>query len=345
MDPTSERRRFLGTAATALAVTQLGGIGAASAQGNGSASTAPPGRLGIQSSFGPLKHAAAGVLNVGYVEVGPRDGQAVILLHGWPYDVHSFEDVAPLLASANYRVIVPYLRGFGTTRFLSNDTFRNAQQAAVALDVVALMDALKIERAVLAGFDWGTRTADIVAALWPERCKSLVAVSGYLINNLEANTRPLPPQTELAWWYQYYFATERGVLGYQKHRRALAELIWRTTSPKWRFDEATFNRTAQSFDNPDHVSIVIHNYRWRLGLARGEDQYESFERRLSAAPVIGVPTITIASDFDGAAADGAAYAAKFTGKHQHRVLRDIGHNVPQEAPRAFAQAILDVDRL
>lgn len=268
-----------------------------------------------------------------------------MLLHGWPYDIHSFVDVAPMLASAGYRVIVPYLRGYGTTRFLASNAFRNAQQAAVAVDVIALMDALSIRQAVVAGFDWGARTADIVAALWPERCRGLVAVSGYLITNLKANEQPLPPAGERGWWYQYYFSTERGRLGYEKYRRDFARLIWKSASPKWNFDDATFNRSAAAFDNPDHVDIVIHNYRWRLGLAKGDPRYDELERRLSDAPTISVPTITISSDFDGAAADGAAYAKKFSGKYAHRFLRDIGHNVPQEAPQAFAQAVLDVTRV
>src|SRR6185369_14279741 len=254
-------------------------------------------------------------------------------------------EVAPQLAQAGYRVVVPYLRGYGSTRFLSPDAFRNAQQAAVAVDVIALMDALSIKRAVVAGFDWGARTADIVAALWPDRCKALVSVSGYLVTNLKANEQPLPPQGELGWWYQYYFATERGRIGYEKYRREFARLIWKSASPKWDFDDATFERSAAAFDNPDHVSIVIHNYRWRLGLALGDPRYDELEARLAGAPAIPVPTITLASDFDGAAADGAAYAKMFTGKYAHRVLKDIGHNVPQEAPQAFAQAVIDVDRL
>jgi pimeloyl-ACP methyl ester carboxylesterase len=252
-------------------------------------------------------------------------------------------DVAPLLASAGYRMIVPYLRGYGTTRFLSTETFRNGQQSAVAVDVIALMDALKIEKAVIAGFDWGARTADIVAALWPERCKALVSVSGYLITNLAANREPLPPQAELGWWYQYYFVTERGRIGYDKNRHEFAKLIWKNASPKWHFDDATFQRSAVAFDNPDHVSIVIHNYRWRLGLAAGDPQYDDLESRLQKAPVIAVPAITIGSDFDGAAADGASYAKMFSGKYSHRIFRGIGHNVPQEAPHAFAEAVVDVD--
>jgi len=266
----------------------------------------------------------------------------VILLHGWPYDIHSYIDVVPLLASAGYRAIVPYLRGYGTTRFLSTDTFRNAQQSAVALDIIALMDALKIDKAIVAGFDWGARTADVMAALWPQRCKALVSVSGYLITNLTANLKPLPPAAEYGWWYQYYFATERGRLGYSENRHAFNKLIWKNASQKWNFDDATFDRTAASFNNPDHVSIVIHNYRWRLSLAKGEPQYDPLEQKLSEGPVITMPTITIASDFDGPAADGKAYATKFSGKNSHRIFRGIGHNVPQEAPQAFAKAVVDV---
>jgi pimeloyl-ACP methyl ester carboxylesterase len=284
----------------------------------------------------------AGLLNVGYLEAGPTDGPAVLLLHGWPYDVHAFEEVTPRLASAGYRVIVPYLRGYASTRFLSDETMRNGQQSAVALDAIALLDALGIEQAIVAGFDWGARTAVILAALWPERCTGLVSVSGYIVTNLEANQQPLPPKAELWWWYQYYFATERGRRGYEQYRRDFNRLIWELASPKWDFDDATFERTAASFDNPDHVDIVIHNYRWRLRLAEGEPQYDELERKLSERPVIGVPTITIASDFDGPAADGRAYADRFSGPYSHRVLDGIGHNVPQEAPEAFADAILEV---
>ncbi len=284
----------------------------------------------------------AGLLNVGYLEAGPTDGPAVLLLHGWPYDVHAFEEVTPRLASAGYRVIVPYLRGYASTRFLSDETMRNGQQSAVAHDAIALLDALGIEQAIVAGFDWGARTAVILAALWPERCTGLVSVSGYIVTNLEANQQPLPPKAELWWWYQYYFATERGRRGYEQYRRDFNRLIWELASPKWDFDDATFERTAASFDNPDHVDIVIHNYRWRLRLAEGEPQYDELERKLSERPVIGVPTITIASDFDGPAADGRAYADRFSGPYSHRVLDGIGHNVPQEAPEAFADAILEV---
>jgi len=294
------------------------------------------------TEFGPLKQVDAGLLNVGYAELGPAHGPAVILLHGWPYDIHSFVDVAPLLATAGYRVIVPYVRGFGTTCFLSSETFRNAQQSAVALDVIALMDALRIDKAVLAGFDWGARTVAIVAALWPERCKAIVSVGGYLITSLKANLQPLPPQAEWGWWYQYYFATERGKLGYSTNRHEFNKLIWKSASPKWGFDDATYHRTAAAFHNPDHVSIVIHNYRWRLSLAAGEARYDDLEQKLFQGPLISVPTITIASDFDGLAADGAAYAKKFSGRYSHRILKGIGHNVPQEAPHAFAQAVMDV---
>jgi len=296
------------------------------------------------TSFGSLKQINAGVLNVGYADVGPANGPAVILLHGWPYDIHSYVDVAPLLVSEGFRVIVPYLRGYGTTRFLSSETFRNGQQSVFAVDAIDLMDALNIKSAILGGFDWGARAADIVAALWPERCRALVSVSGYLIINLKANRRPLPPKAELGWWYQYYFSTERGQLGYAEYRRDFNKLIWRNASPNWDFDEAAFDRTAASFNNPDHVSIVIHNYRWRLSLAKGEPPYEHLEQRLFERPLIDVPTITIGSDFDGAAADGTSYAQQFSGKYSHRILKGIGHNVPQEAPEAFAKAVLDVDR-
>jgi pimeloyl-ACP methyl ester carboxylesterase len=338
------RRRFLGTAATTVAAASLGAIRAARAQGSPPRpASGPATRPGSHTSFGLIKQIDAGLLNVGYAEAGPADGVVVILLHGWPYDIHSYVDVAPLLASAGYRVIVPYLRGYGTTRFLSNETFRNAQQSAVALDIIALMDALKIKRAIFAGYDWGSRTAGIMAALWPERCKALVAVSGYLITNRKANLQPLPPAAELGWWYQYYFSTERGQLGYTKYRRDFNKLIWKQASPKWDFDDATYDRTARSFENPDHVDIVMHNYRWRLSLAKGEPRYDALEEKLSQAPVIAVPSITIASDFDGPLADGKAYANKFSGKYSHRVLQGIGHNVPQEAPDAFAKAVVDVD--
>jgi pimeloyl-ACP methyl ester carboxylesterase len=296
------------------------------------------------TSFSPLQQIDAGVLNVGYAESGPADGPAVILLHGWPYDIHSYVDVAPLLA-AGYRAITPYLRGYGSTRFLASDTVRNGQQAALALDVIALMDALGIERAILGGFDWGARTAAIVAALWPERTKGLVSVSGYLIGSQEANKTPLPPRAELAWWYQFYFATERGRAGYDEYRHDFAKLIWQLASPRWDFDDATFERSAASFANPDHVAIVIHNYRWRLGLAEGEPQYDDLEKQLAAGPVITVPTITLEGDANGAPhPEASVYAKKFSGRYEHRVITGgIGHNLPQEAPQAFAQAVIDVD--
>ena len=301
-------------------------------------------KRGANTSFAPLKQVEAGLLNVGYAEAGPADGQPVILLHGWPYDIYSFVDVAPLLASAGRRVIVPYLRGYGSTRFLSGETFRNGQPSAVATDLIALMDALKIEKATLAGFDWGARTADIVAALWPERCKALVSVSGYLIGSQEAGRAPLPPKGEFQWWYQYYFATERGRAGYEKYRRDFAKLIWQQASPTWSFDDATFDRSAAAFDNPDHVAIVIHNYRWRLGLENGEPKYDALETRLAATPAIAVPTITLEGDDNGAPhAEPGAYARKFSGKYAHRTIKGgIGHNLPQEAPQAFAAAIVEV---
>jgi pimeloyl-ACP methyl ester carboxylesterase len=301
---------------------------------------------GTGAAFGPLRQARAGVLDIGYVDAGPADGPVVILLHGWPYDIHAFVEVAPLLTAAGYRVVVPHLRGHGTTRFLSDDTVRNAQQAALGMDVIALMDALKIQTAVIAGFDWGARTANIVAALWPERCKAMVSVSGYLIGSQEANKAPLPPAAELAWWYQFYFATERGRLGYERNRHDFAKLIWKLASPQWRFDDATFDRSAASLDNPDHVAIVIHNYRWRLGLADGEARYDDLERRLAAAPVIGVPTITMEGDANAAPhPDPANYAKKFSGPYSHRLIGGgTGHNLPQEAPAAFADAVLTVAR-
>jgi pimeloyl-ACP methyl ester carboxylesterase len=341
------RRRFLRASAMAIAAAELAMTGSAYALPAAPTATgAPPIKPGATTAFGPLKQIDAGLLDVGYAEAGPAGGPAVVLLHGWPYDIQSFVDVAPLLAAAGYRVIVPYLRGYGTTTFLSRDTVRNGQQSVVALDLLALMDALHIQRAILGGFDWGARTADIVAALWPERCKALVSVSGYLISSPEANKTPLPPQAELAWWYQYYFATERGRAGYDRYRRDFNRLIWQLASPQWHFDEATFARTAASFDNPDHIAIVIHNYRWRLGLAQGESRYDELERRLAAGPVIAVPTITLEGDANGAPhAESSAYARKFSGKYAHRTIAGgIGHNLPQEAPHAFAQAVIDVDR-
>jgi pimeloyl-ACP methyl ester carboxylesterase len=297
------------------------------------------------SDFGELQQVEAGVLNVGYAEAGPADGPAVLLLHGWPYDIHSYLEVAPLLAAAGYRVIMPYLRGYGTTGFLSGETFRNGQQSVLARDTIALMDALEIDKAIVAGFDWGARTANIVAALWPERCKAMVSVSGYLIGSPEANRMPLPPEAELQWWYQYYFATDRGRAGYDTYRRDFAKLIWQTASPKWDFDDATFDRSAASFDNPDHVSIVIHNYRWRLGLAEGEPEYDDLEQRLAKGPAITVPTVTLEGDANGAPhPDPGSYANKFLGKYTHRVIKGgIGHNLPQEAPQAFTEAIVEVD--
>jgi pimeloyl-ACP methyl ester carboxylesterase len=331
------RRRFFGAAAMTVAAAQFALSGSADAQSG----TAKP---GTNTSFGALKQIDAGLLNVGYAEAGPADGPVVILLHGWPYDIHAFVDVAPLLASAGFRVIVPYVRGYGATRFLSQDAFRNGQPSALALDVIAMMDALKIDNAILAGFDWGARTAGIVAALWPQRCKALVSVSGYLIGSQQAGKMPLPPKAELQWWYQFYFATERGRAGYEANRHDFAKLIWQLASPKWNFDDATFDRSAASFDNPDHVGIVIHNYRWRLGLAEGESRYDDLEKQLAASPVIAVPTITLEGDANGAPhPEPGAYAKMFSGKYAHRTIAGgIGHNLPQEAPQAFAQAVIDV---
>ena len=342
-DINQPRRRFFGTAALTIASAQLALNSFAEAQPSkaeqaGVRSIKP----GTNTSFGPLKQIDAGLLNVGYAEAGPADGPPVVLLHGWPYDIHSFVDVAPLLAQAGNRVIVPYLRGYGTTRFLSSETFRNGQQAAVAMDIIALLDALKIEKATLAGFDWGARTANIIAALWPERCKAMVSVSGYLIGS--PNMVPLPPKAELSWWYQYYFATENGRAGYEKYRHDFAKLIWRLASPKWNFDDAIFDRSATSLDNPDQVAIAVHNYRWRIGLAEGEPQYADLDKRLAEFPVITVPTITMEGDANGAPhPEPSSYAKKFSGKYQHRTIKGgVGHNLPQEAPQAFAKAIVEV---
>jgi pimeloyl-ACP methyl ester carboxylesterase len=342
-----DRRRFLGIAAAGAAGASVGLISSASAQAKKTNTARPTStKPGTHASFGPLKQIDAGLLNVGYAEAGPADGGPVILLHGWPYDIHSFVDVAPLLASAGYRVIVPYLRGYGTTRFLSTETFRNGQPAVVAVDITALMDALKIDKAVIAGFDWGARTANIIAALWPERCKTMVSVSGYLIGSQESGKMPLPPNAELQWWYQFYFATERGRVGYDKNRHDFAKLIWKQASPKWNFDDATFERSAQAFNNPDHVDIAIHNYRWRLALAQGEPKYDDLEKQLAESPVITIPTITMEGDANGAPhPDPSSYAKKFSGKYEHRDIKGgIGHNLPQEAPEAFAKAVIDVDR-
>jgi pimeloyl-ACP methyl ester carboxylesterase len=339
-----DRRRFLGAAALTLVATQRGIIRSAGAQSSKTSATSTTPTK--HTSFASLKQIDAGVLNIGYAEAGPSDGRAVILLHGWPYDIYSFVDVTPLLAEKGYRVIVPYLRGYGTTRFLSSETRRTGEPAAVAADTIALMDALKIDKAIIAGFDWGARTADIIAALWPERSKAIVSVSGYLIGHPESEKVPLPPKAELAWWYQYYFATERGRAGYEKYRKDFAKLIWQTASPQWHFDDATFDRSAASLDNPDHVAIVMHNYRWRLGLAEGESKYNDLEKRLAESPVITVPSITLEGDANGAPhPEPGAYAKKFAGKYEHRTIKGgVGHNLPQEAPEAFAKAVIDVDR-
>jgi pimeloyl-ACP methyl ester carboxylesterase len=343
--PDVDRRRFLGGAAMAFVASQLGLLGGAGVSSAGAATAVPLPAPDGGRSLGPIKQINAGDLSVGYAEAGPSDGPAVLLLHGWPYDIHSYADVAPLLASKGYRVIAPHLRGFGTTRFLSDSTPRNGQQAALGADAVALMDAFKIQRAIVAGYDWGARTAAIVAALWPERCKALVSVSGYLIGSQRANQAPLPPAAEYQWWYQYYFATERGRAGYEKYRREFARLIWQAASPKWKFDNTTFARSTASWDNPDHVEIVIHNYRWRLGLAEGEPRYDDLERQLAGGPSITVPTITLEGDANGAPhPEPAAYATKFSGKYRHRLIPGgVGHNLPQEAPQAFAEAVIEAD--
>jgi len=344
-----DRRQFFSAAAVALAGTQFHGPTLAQPAGAGTAPAQAPAttKPGGNDRPPPVKHVKAGLLTVGYVEAGPAGRRPVVLLHGWPYDINSFTAVTPVLAAAGYRVIVPYARGYGPTRFLSSSTVRNGQPSALASDVIDLMDALEIESATLAGFDWGGRSADIVAVLWPQRCSGLVSVSGYLIGSQDSGKVPLPPGAELQWWYQYYFATDRGRLGYRKYRHDFAKLIWKLASPKWDFDEATFDRTAEAFDNPDHVDIVIHNYRWRLGLAQGESRYDELERRLAAFPPVTVPTITLEGDANGAPhPEPSAYASKFVGKYLHRTVSGgIGHNLPQEAPQAFAQAVLDVAKL
>lgn len=345
-----DRRHFLGSAAMTIAAIKLLLLNSAKAQSSNTeaagASRIKPEATNPGTSFGTLKQIDAGLLNIGYAEVGPADGRPVILLHGWPYDIHTYVDVAPILASKGYHVFVPYLRGYGTTRFLSTETVRNGQPSALASDIVAFMDALKIDKTIIGGCDWGARTANIMAALWPERCKAMVSVSGYLIGSQAAGRMPLPPKAELQWWYQYYFATERGRAGYEKHTRDFNQLIWQLASPKWNFDDATFERSATSFENPDHVAIVIHNYRWRLSLVEGEPKYDHLEKRLAEGPVITVPTITLEGDANGAPhPEPTSYSKKFSGKYEHRTITGgVGHNLPQEAPQSFAKAIVDVDR-
>ncbi|MER8451625.1 alpha/beta hydrolase [Mesorhizobium sp. M1428] len=338
------RRRLFGIAAATVALAQLGAVRSSNAQDG--EQTAVVRATGSRTALAPLKQIDAGLLNVGYAEDGPADGPPVILLHGWPYDIYSYVDVAPLLAGAGYRVIIPYLRGHGTTRFLSDATLRNGQQAALAVDIIDLMDALGVEKAIVAGYDWGARTANILAALWPERCTAMVSVSGYLIGSQAANKAPLPPQAELQWWYQFYFSTDRGRAGYAKYTDDFARLIWKLASPHWNFDDATFARSAAAFRNPDHVDIVVHNYRWRLGLAEGERRYDELEEKLAKGPVIDVPTITLEGDANGAPHPvPTAYAKKFSGKYEHRLITGgIGHDLPQEAPEAFAKAVIDVDK-
>jgi len=336
----TQRRQFLGLVSTAVAA-------AAPPLSPTRAVAAPKQGAGGGRSFDSLKQIDAGPLNIGYAEMGPSGGRPVLLFHGWPYDIHAFAEAAGILADKGYRVIVPHLRGHGTTRFLSASTQRNGQQAALAADGIALMDALGIKQALVAGFDWGARTVNIMAALWPERCKAMVSVSGYLIGSQAANAKPLPPKAELQWWYQFYFATERGRAGYAANTADFARLIWQQASPQWHFDDETFQRSAASFANPDHVDIVIHNYRWRLGLADGERQYDANEAKLAAGPTISIPTITMEGDANGAPhPDPSAYAAKFKGPYAFRLITGgIGHNLPQEAPQAFAQAVIDVDKM
>ncbi|SER95652.1 alpha/beta fold hydrolase [Pedobacter rhizosphaerae] len=341
------RRRFLSMAAITFAAAELGGVSLLKAEALKEVIPAKNKTRLVGNSFEQIKQVKAGVLDVGYAEVGPAKGRVVILIHGWPYDIHSFTEAATLLAAKGFRVIVPHLRGHGSTRFLSADTPRNGQQSAIAVDIIDLMDALKIDKAIIGGFDWGARTANIMAALWPERCEALVSVSGYLIGSQRGNAAPLPPKAELSWWYQFYFATERGEKGYEANRYDFAKLIWQTASPQWQFDDAEFERSAASLNNPDHVAIVINNYRWRLGLADGERKFDVLEEKLAKGPVISIPTITMEGDANGAPhPDPANYAAKFTGKYKHQTISGgIGHNLPQEAPKAFADAIIAVSEM
>ncbi len=337
-----QRRRFFGIAAMTVAAAEFGMSAIANAQTPAPAAS----KAGGHTSFTALRQIKAGVLDIGYAEAGPADGPVVLLVHGWPYDIHSYVDVAPILADAGYRVLIPYLRGYGTTRFLSDKSLRNGQQAALAVDMIAFMDALGVQKAILGGYDWGARTVNIMAALWPDRCRAMVSVSGYLIGSQAANSKPLPPAAELSWWYQFYFATERGRLGYAANTHEFAKLIWQTASPIWTFDDETFARSAAALDNPDHVDITIHNYRWRLGLAEGEAAYDAFEKQLAMGPVITIPTITMEGDANGAPhPQPSAYAKKFSGRYEHRNVHGIGHNLPQEAPQAFAQAIIDVAKI
>ncbi|WP_431221131.1 alpha/beta fold hydrolase [Leifsonia xyli] len=289
----------------------------------------------------------AGDLNVGYTDTGPADGPAVLLLHGWPYDIHTYDQVVPPLVDAGFRVIVPYLRGYGTTTFRDTHALRTGQPAALAQDALDLMDALGVESAIVGGSDWGARTTNILAALWPERVRGQVTASGYLVAGQAANLGPLPPEAELAWWYQFYFATERGRAGYERYRDDFARLIWRTASPRWAFDDATFELTRPSFANADHVAIVIHNYRWRLSLAEGDPRFDEVEQRIAARPTIGVPAVTLEGDANGAFhLDPSAYRDRFTGPYEHRqVAGGVGHNLAQEAPEAFAGAVLAVARM
>jgi pimeloyl-ACP methyl ester carboxylesterase len=342
------RHQFSGFAGLlSIALYLVAGLNQAKAQSSPAGAENQSDTTASYSSYAHIKQINAGVLNVGYAEAGQANGQPVILLHGWPYDINSYAKVSALLSAKGYHVIVPYLRGYGTTRFLSKQTMRNGQQSALALDVIALMDALKIQKAVIGGFDWGARTADIVAALFPERCKALVSVSGYLIGSQQANKAPLAPKAELSWWYQFYFATERGQEGYNINRYDFNKLIWQTASPQWHFNDSTFDQSAVAFNNPDHVAIVIHNYRWRLGLAKGEAKYDKYEKILATAPVITVPTVTLEGDANGAPhAAPANYATKFKGKYAHHTITGgIGHDLPQEAPQAFADAIIEADGL
>ncbi|HEV2602576.1 MAG TPA: alpha/beta hydrolase [Microvirga sp.] len=332
---TQSRRGFLGAAALGLMAVDAG----LPARADASEASAPP-----EAGFSAVRKIEAGVLEVGYHELGSAEGPPVLLLHGFPYSVDSYSEVAPRLASLGCRVIVPFLRGHGPTRFLAAGMPRSGQQAALGADVIAFMDALGLSRAVLAGYDWGGRAACVVAALWPERCAGLVSVNSYLIQDIARADRPIAPAVESGLWYQYYFQTERGRAGLTANRREIARTLWLRNSPNWRFDEAVLERHARAFDNPDYVDVVIHSYRHRLGLAAGYAPYEEIERRLAVLPVIAVPTITLDGKADGVvpATDERASAAKFTGPRSHRIVEGAGHNLPEEAPQAFADAVWEL---
>ena len=331
-----DRHRRLILGAALLGPAAIGGKADAQAK-----PSAPPRAL---RKLEPLRHVETDVLNIAYYEAGPATGPEVILLHGFPYDIHTYADVAPILAAKGCRVIVPYLRGYGETRFRDKATPRSGEQAALGADVIALLDAFGIKRAVFAGHNWGGRAATVAAALWPDRCAGLVTVNSYLIQDLSRAMVPAPPENEEAMWYEYYFQLERGRAGLAANRRKIARMLWEEWSPDWDFDDATFDRSAGALDNPDFVDVAIHSYRHRFGNADGDPRYAELEKRLAAMPPITLPAVTLDGDSDGviAAGDGSASAAEFAARRIHRVVKGAGHNIPQEAPEAFAAAVMEL---